>query len=193
MDGVLTQTEEKLVQNGHDETVEVVPDEESQSTIDAANGVAARGEQLVPVSEAKRYRKRAQSAEKQLGALQQELEGSRQALAEREQQLAELLRTHAIEAALHEHGAIDPETARLVLEQTLDEDEEKDVASAVGELKRRKPFLFRALQRARPATTLGPRPVESHADAKLEHAAADALTTGKRSDVLRYLRLRRKA
>lgn len=192
MDSVMTtDLEIEPVRNGHDETLDVMPDD-GESTVDATNGVAAKGEQLVPVSEAKKYRKRAQAAEKQVGDLQEELKNNRQALVDREQELEDLKRSQAMDAALHEHGAIEMETARLVLRQTLDGDEEKDVSEAVSELRRRKPFLFRPAKRVNAATTLGPRPVENYSDARLERAAAEAVTTGKRSDVLRYLRLRRK-
>lgn len=192
MESTITKIDHETVQNGHDESVVIIADDDSEATIDATNGATTRSEQLVPVSEAKRYRKRAQSAEKQVSDLQQELEHSRQELAERDQDLAQIKRRQAIDAALHEHGAIDSETARVVLEKTIDGDEEKDVHDAVNELARRKPFLFKPAKRTRSATTLGPRPDGGIANAKLEHAAAEAITTGKRSDVLKYLRLRRK-
>src|SRR5690554_6038353 len=103
-----TDLEMEPLHNGHDENVTIMPDD-GASTVDGAAGTATNGTQLVPVSEAKKYRKRAQAAEKKIVEMQEQLTSARQALMDRDQELKELKRSHAINAALQEHGAIDPE------------------------------------------------------------------------------------
>jgi len=150
-------------------------------------------EQLVPVSEAKRYRKRAQSAERRVSELEAELARSRTALDQHEQTLTELQRRQQIDAALTQQQAIDLDTARLLAERALSEAEEPDVETVVSELRRRKPHLFRHTSSAGMASVSGPRPVNGARGMKdnLEHAAVEAAATGRRTDLLRYLRLRR--
>ena len=64
-------------------------------------------------------------------------------------------------------------------------------AKAVDEVRRRKPYLFRARESASPA--LSPRvDGAERALAPVEHAAQQARSTGDRRDLLAYLRLRRK-
>lgn len=134
-------------------------------------GDATRGDRLVPVSEAKKYRKRAQAAEKILADLKAEL-GER-------------------DKKLQEAGAIDLETATLLTEMALVETDDPDVEQTVSDLRRRKPFLFRSNTRG--AVVLGPKIDNDRSPAAdvLERAAVEAHTTGSRSALLRYLRLRR--
>lgn len=154
----------------------------------------ASGERLVPVSEARRYRKRAQSAEKRVRELETQVQRGNEALAEREQQLKEMSEQGTMDEALREHGAIDIELARLLVERECGVDQEKDVPTIVAELRQRKPYLFRPRASHRSGTVLGPRPdtAVSATEGRLEDAAEAAIASGKRVDVLRYLRLRRK-
>jgi hypothetical protein len=64
--------------------------------------------------------------------------------------------------------------------------EAPDLARAVADLKRRKPFLFRSVPRR---AAMGAEPGEG--EAPLESAAAEARQSGDRSALLRYLRLKR--
>lgn len=189
----------------NDEHQAVRDAEETQATSDVVetNGQQAsepaqepaetlNSERLVPVSEAKRYRKRAQQAEQRVGELEAELTRSRETVAAHEQQLSDLQRRQQIDAALTEHHVIDLDAARLLAEQALADADEPDVTSVVAHLRRRKPYLFASASRAG-ASASGPRPVNSMGApaGTLEHVAAEAVASGRRTDVLRYLRLRR--
>ena len=148
-------------------------------------------ERLVPVSEARRYRKRAQAAEKIAGDLQEELAAKEAALAQQRRDLEELQHRQEIDELLIEAEVVDLETARLLTELTAATMDEPDVEEAVADLRRRKPFLFRRSPRSSGA--LSPK---SEGDGCMEHRLDDAATeaglTGRRQDLLRYLRLRRK-
>jgi len=159
----------------------------------ARNEEAAEGGEvkLVPVGEAKRYRKRAQAAETIAADLQKALAEKTSKLDEQAQAIRELEQERAIDEALIEAHAVDLETARLLTGMALGEMDEPDVERAVAELRERKPFLFRRV--ARGTGALSPRDVTAApASERLSRAAEEACASGQRQDVLRYLRLRRR-
>ncbi|UCD74699.1 MAG: hypothetical protein JSV91_13035 [Phycisphaerales bacterium] len=167
--------------SGADDAIQAqLPDEESGGE-----------EKLVPVSEARRYRKRAQAAEKIASDLQQELAAKEADLAQRRRDLEELQLRQEIDELLIEAEVVDLETGRLLTELAAAATDEPDVEQAVAELQRRKPFLFRRSPRSSGA--LSPRAEgDDPLQHRLEDAAAEAGITGRRQDLLRYLRLRRK-
>jgi len=159
----------------------------------AAEATAERGAdgKLVPVSEARRYRKRAQAAETILGDLRTELAEKSTQLNEQAETIESLRRQRDIDELLVEASAIDLETARLLTELALHEMDKPDVAQAVEEIRQQKPFLFR--HAAGGTGALSPKEAGFSPSAeRLQRAAAEACVTGHRQDVLRYLRLRRK-
>ncbi len=146
---------------------------------------------LVPVSEAKRYRKRAQAAEKILEDMKEELSSKDALLKEHENTIGALERSRRIDELLLEAETIDLEAARLLTEMAVSEMEDQDVEQAVEELRRQKPYLFR--RRPRQAGVLSPHSGmgEASQNDSLRHAVAEAGATGSRADLLRYLRLKR--
>lgn len=98
-------------------------------------------------------------------------------------------RRRAIDLALVEAEAVDLETARLLTEMAVGQMDEKDVALAVDDLRRRKPFLFRDRPRATLGAAMGaPGEAASPAD-----TARNEARTGDRRALLTYLRARRSA
>ncbi len=159
--------------------------------VDAAE-TGEPGERLVPVSEAKKYRKRAQAAESCLEDARAQLARNEEELRRSEAMIASLQRRLEIDEALVRHDALDLEAARLLVTHVLEEGAAEDVPSAVAEVERRKPALFRrprsaAAQAARDGDGISP-----HRD-HLAQCATVAAATGSRRDVLRYLRLRRRS
>ncbi|MEX0744627.1 MAG: hypothetical protein WD118_03415 [Phycisphaeraceae bacterium] len=151
-----------------------------------ADGLDAK---QVPVSEAIRYRKRAQAAEQSLGELQQQVQQLTSQLDEAQQSMRHLERRQSIDSLLTESDAIDLDTARLLTERTVQAMDEPDVKLAVADLKRHKPYLFR--RRATPGHGgMAPR-LDDEQPPAAEQLAERAATTGDRRDLLRYLRLRR--
>ncbi len=143
-------------------------------------------ERLVPVSESIRYRKRAQAAERQTQALQERVNEMTGTLAENEQALASMERRQRIDALLSDADTMDLEAARLLTEAAVAQMDQPDVDFAVADLRRHKPYLFRAKHRT--ASAMGAEPQEA---APLDDAAEQAVASGNRRDLLRYLRLRR--
>lgn len=159
----------------------------------AAQRLAGRmDESSLPVSEAERARQaeaRVRELEQQLAAVEKQLKDAREMVDAVE-------RRHQIDLALLESDALDLETARLLTEIAVDAMDEPDVRAAIAELRRGKPFLFR--NGAPPPVWPAPGAMGAAGGAidgagSLDSAAASALRTGNRSDLMRYLRERRAA
>lgn len=114
---------------------------------------------------------------------------------EHEQTIASLQRQQQIDQALREAGAIDQDAAQALIDSALKQVPQPDVAQAVKDLCRSKPYLFRQrMRRGKPASgvmSARASAADSPRATDLDRAADAALQTGKRIDVLRYLRLRR--
>lgn len=148
-------------------------------------------DKLVPVTEAIRYRKRAQAAEQQLNELNSRFEQLQSELGEARQTVEQLERRQQIDALLAEADAVDIEAARLLTERAVEQMSEPDVQLAVADLRRTKPYLFRqgraeggGAMTARFGSVAGDPP-------EAEEAAQRAAISGDRRDLLDYLRLRR--
>ena len=142
---------------------------------------------LVPVAEAIRYRKRAQAAEQQLTELRAKLSTVETDLSKTRETIAVLERRQKIDALLADSDVVDVEVARLLTEAAVEVMDQPDVAAAIADLRRSKPYLFRnrrAEAGAMSARTRGP-------SQTVITAAEQAASTGSRHDLLRYLRLRR--
>ncbi len=158
---------------------------------------------LVPVSEAIRYRKRAQAAEETVGELQAELATVESNLRETASRMATVERAQEIDQQLVEAEVVDFDSARLLVDEALTEAgdavEAGEVSAAVAEVRKRKPHLFRAaVADARAPVVTGDgvmggavRVRDRHGARPALTAATEALRSGRRQDVLRYMRLRR--
>lgn len=176
----------------HDTAAPTAPEpaDDVQATEEAN---AAANERLVPVSEAKRYRKRAQAAEAMLDEARAQLARNEEQIRESETMVEALEQRMTIDALLVEHESVDLEAARLLVEQALANGAAEDAESAVAAVVRRKPMLFR--RRKAEAVTQAARDLNGHAphQDELVRAGSVASETGHRHDVLRYLRLRRRS
>jgi len=146
-------------------------------------------DKLVPVTEAIRYRRRAQQAEQRLNDLERELGELRSAYDASQETITALERRERIDALLTESDTVDLEATRLLTEVAVAGMDEPDVASAVADLRRHKPYLFDRGAAGLPSA-MGPREPGCEPDPAAE-AADEARQTGDRRDLLRYLRLRR--
>ncbi len=159
-----------------------------QALTEAEASSDANEPKLVPVSEAVRYRKRAQTAERELEQLQQEQSRLQNDLQISRETIEYLERRQRVDQSLQQAEAIDLETARLLTEIAIADLDEPDIELAVEELKREKPFLFRRGTRSH---NMSARP--QAVPTEVSTAAEQAKATGHRRDLLHYLRLRRQA
>jgi hypothetical protein len=141
------------------------------------------------VSEEIEWRGRAVQAEERLRELEEKLAAVSRELEESRAALDASERRRQIERELVRADALDLETAVMLTEAAVSGMDEPDVASAVSELRRRKPFLFRAAGAGVSAMGAGPRGGME----VLDGAASAARASGERGALLRYLRLKRGA
>jgi hypothetical protein len=184
------------------ESPPVEGDGAADSPRDAASG------RFVPVTEAIKYRRRAQQAETRLGQIEQkltelqsQLDGRLDQLATAEAQRDELQhqlegtrRRSSAQRALQEAGVTDVETAMALLEKRINLAEDVDPAllgQTVTRLAQEKPFLLGPPVPG-PGKTAGARGQAAPA-LRLNRAAARAAASGNRRDIAEYLRLRRNA
>jgi cysteinyl-tRNA synthetase len=163
-----------------------------------ADGRAARPVDLL--ADAKRYRKRAQTAENELEKLKNEIAAREKTVADLTQAVSQQRTVRSLESQLRSAGAIDLDAALALAERALAAKSsvaEGDVVEAVAELQRMRPWLFRSAAARKAASETGVMSVARNGDStsfrtsKIEHAAGEAIATGARTDLLRYLRLRR--
>ena len=145
---------------------------------------------LVPVTEAIRYRKRAQAAEQELKDAKGRLQDLTAELGQARAAIDQLDRRQRIDEMLADADAADLEVARLLTEAAVEAMDEPDVALAVADLKRHKPYLFRLC--TQPGASAMPAHHQDAGAHQAEQAAQRAIDTGDRRDLLRYLRMRRK-
>ena len=151
-----------------------------------------RGEKLVDVSEAIRYRKRAQAAEQKKTILEQEL-AEKQAEVERlNQNLSQMTIERQLIDRLVSAGVRDLEAAVIIGRTKLEGDKETTAADVVEQLRKEKSYLFSdtPIAAVSPKTS-GVKDRLSGATGTLERAAKKAANTGSRADLQEYLRARR--
>jgi signal recognition particle GTPase len=146
-------------------------------------------ERFVPVSEAIRYRRRAQTAEQCLAELKGQLQDTNVELEQSRSLIDKLERRQQIDEVLSESDAVDLEVTRLLTEAAVEMMEDPDIREVVEDLRRHKPYLFR--KQSVKATVMGAHP-RGPGRSEVNQAAEQAAATGNRRDLLRYLRLRRK-
>ncbi|HUS72875.1 MAG TPA: hypothetical protein VMY06_07385 [Sedimentisphaerales bacterium] len=147
---------------------------------------------LVPVSESIRYRRRAQSAEQKIEALAEQLAEAKAEAKTTAEQLSRIQVEQELIRKLAAAGTVDLETAVLIAKARIESDAEADVDSVIRQLKNEKQYLFAGTGRAVTAKkTAGAKERADGNQTVLERAAKKAATTGSRTDLQEYLKLRR--
>jgi hypothetical protein len=147
---------------------------------------------LVPVSESIRYRKRAQSAEKRIEELAEQLADAKAEA----KTTAEKLNSSQIEQELIRKlaaaGAVDMETAVMIAKARIEGETEVDMDGMIKQLRKDKQYLFSGTGGTVTAKkTAGAKERLEGGRTVLERAAKKAATTGSRTDLQEYLKLRR--
>jgi hypothetical protein len=97
-------------------------------------------------------------------------------------------RRRQIDLELAQSETIDIETARLLTETAVAQMKQPDIAKAVGDLKKHKPFLFRPARRPASAMSASGKPAPAD---ELAQIAEEARQSGDKRALLKYLRARR--
>jgi len=147
---------------------------------------------LVPVAESIRYRKRAQSAEKKIESLTEQLAQANSQTAELSEQLSDIQTEQKLMRQLAAAGAVDLETVVLIARARMQDKDDADVTGVIEQLKKETQYLIvGSSPGAAPTKTAGARDRVTNNQTLLERAAKKAATTGNRTDLHEYLKLRR--
>ena len=147
---------------------------------------------LVPVAESIRYRKRAQSAEKNLEALTEQLAEAKAQVATMSEQLDDVQLEQKLIRKLAAASTVDLETAVLIAKAKMAGDSNADLDGVIEQLKKEKQYLFAGSSgTVTTKKTAAAKERLQNSQAILERAAKKAATTGNRTDLQEYLKLRR--
>ena len=148
---------------------------------------------LVPVTESIRYRKRAQGAEKKIETLAEQLAQAKAQATKMAEQLSTIQLEQKLMRKLAAAGTIDLETALLIAKARMESSDEADLGACVEQLKKEKQYLFTGgtSGAARQKKTAPAKDRMTNSQTILERAAKKAATTGNRTDLQGYLKLRR--
>jgi uncharacterized protein YhaN len=163
---------------------------------------------LVPVAESIRYRKRAQSAEKKIEALAEQLAEAKSQAAKMAEELNGIRSEQELTRILASSGVVDLEAAVLIAKAKMEGQSETDLDGVIEQLKSEKQYLWATPSPARDGQThfagfadggraagakktSGARERVQDSRTILERAAKKAATTGNRADLQEYLKLRR--
>lgn len=147
---------------------------------------------LVPVVEAIKYRKRAQSAEKEVAQLQDKLDLSEKQNESLKNQVSAVEAEKDISQRLSSEGAVDVEAAMLLVKSRLNDGD--DVEGVIEKLKQEKAYLFKgdgsvAIKNGAAKTAV----VKNRAigNASVFKIANQAAKSGSRVDLMEYMKARR--
>jgi len=147
---------------------------------------------LVPVVESIRYRKRAQSAEKEAETLAEQLAQAKEEVSQMVERLKGIEDEQKLMRKLAAAGAVDLEAAVLIAKARAEAQNDADLDSVIEQLKKEKQYLFACGgSHVVAKKTAGAKDRMQNSQSILEKAAKKAATTGNRTDLQEYLKLRR--
>jgi uncharacterized coiled-coil protein SlyX len=166
---------------------------ESQEILSEDTEQSSNNTKLVPVAESIRYRKRAQSAEKQVEDLNEQLAQAKSEVAKMAEQLNKIQLEQNLIRKLAAAGTVDLETAVLTVKARIEGDNGADIDGVIEQLKKEKQYLFRQKDTNVPGIkkTAGVKERVQNSHTVIERAAKKAAMTGNRTDLQEYLKLRR--
>ena len=188
------------------ETQEILSETEAGHS---GNGQQAMGDgqemtdspKLVPVAESIRYRKRAQSAEKKVELLSEQLAQAKSQAQKMSEQLQYVQTEQQLIRKLAAAETVDMETAVLIAKARIEDQAQADLDGVIEQLKKEKQYLFtnttgsasshRKTEAGATKKTASAKERMQGSQKTLEKAAKKAATTGNRTDLQEYLKLRR--
>lgn len=167
-------------------------DENILSETEAGQSDINNSLKLVPVAESIRYRKRAQSAEKRVETLAQELAQAKSEASQMAEQLSSIRVEQELLRKLAAVGAVDLEAAVLIAKAKIEGEAQADLNGVIEQLRKEKQYLFTSSGGVVTSKKTSPAKDRiQNSQAILEGAAKKAATTGSRTDLQEYLKLRR--
>jgi hypothetical protein len=159
---------------------------------DVSEDTGINEEKVVPVAEAIRYRKRAQAAEKELIEAQRKLQEAETQKDQFAQQLSQTKQEQTLKEKLLAAGAVDTETAMLVIQNRLAQDDKAELDKVIEQVRLDKPHLFESLSTPTVfSSTRGTKDKSAAGQEKIKTAAVKAIKTAGRTELMEYMKARR--
>jgi len=148
---------------------------------------------FVPVAESIRYRKRAQAAEKKTEILAEQLAEAKSQSEKMAEKLSDIEVEQKLMRKLAAAGTVDMETVVLIAKARMKDSDQADMDGLIVQLKKEKQYLFADSGNSTvpPKKTAAAKDRMTNNQTILERAAKKAATTGNRTDLQEYLKLRR--
>ncbi|MBI9015778.1 MAG: hypothetical protein JEZ07_00820 [Phycisphaerae bacterium] len=162
------------------------------SNDDGVNRTNDEINQMVPVTESIKYRKRAQTAEQQVEYLTSQLQVSQQQQNDLQQKYQETKLENELTAKLAQCGAVDIEAAILLARKNL-EAGDVDIKSVIEQMQIKRPYLFASNKSTTNlgSLTAGVRSGKKVSENVIDNLAHQAQQSGSRRDMQQYLKMRR--
>ncbi len=165
---------------------------QNDTEIESSDEQEQRGEKLVDVSEAIRYRKRAQIAEQKKTLLEQELIERKGEIEKLNRNISQMATERQLIEKFVSAGVRDLDAAVIIGRSRLEKDSQVTADDVVEQMRKEKSYLFGDLPTAAvSAKTSGVKNKLSQTTGVLERAAKKASQTSSRTDLQEYLRTRR--
>ncbi|HBG27484.1 MAG: hypothetical protein A2Y10_02825 [Planctomycetes bacterium GWF2_41_51] len=165
---------------------------QNDTEIEGSEEQEQRSEKLVDVSEAIRYRKRAQLAEQKKALLEQELADRKSEVEKLNKNLSQMNVERQLIEKFVSAGVKDLDAALIIGKSRIENDSKITAQDVVEQLIKEKGYLFNETQSAlASAKTSGVKDRLSGTTGALERAAKKAAKSGSRTDLQEYLRTRR--
>ena len=165
---------------------------QNDTEIESSDEQEQRGEKLVDVSEAIRYRKRAQIAEQKKTLLEQELAEQRSEVEKLSKNVSQMTVERQLIEKFVSAGVRDLEAAVIIGRNRLEKDSQVTAEDVVEQIRKEKSYLFNDGPAATvSAKTSGVKDKLSGTTGTLERAAKKAIKSSSRADLQEYMRTRR--
>jgi hypothetical protein len=165
---------------------------QNDTEIQGSDEQEQRGEKLVDVSEAIRYRKRAQMAEQKKTILEQELVERKSEIEKLNRNISQMTIERQLIDKFVSAGVRDLEAAVIIGRNRLEKDSQATADDVVEQMRKEKSYLFGDSPAATVITkTSGVKNKLSQTTGVLARAAKKASQTNSRTDLQEYLRTRR--
>ena len=154
-------------------------------------------EQLVPVTEAIKYRRRAQTAEQQVQELAEQVKELKEEQEHSQNRMEEVLLERDLTSQLVKAGARDVEVALLLAKEQIKKSDggPPEIKTMVQTLRSERPYLFsdtvEDVRQVLAGPTAGAHSARDAGVTSMKRLAERARASGERTDMQEYLRLRR--
>jgi uncharacterized protein YhaN len=175
------------------QTQDLSSEDTAGTSIDNHGDINIDNTRFVPVTESIRYRKRAQSAEKKLETLSEQLAQAKEQTTKLTGQLNSIRSEQELMRRLSAEATVDLEAAVIIAKAKMQGKDDADLNELIKQIKKEKPYLFynNSMEAAATQKTAAAKERLPNSRSVLERAAKKAATTGNRTDLQEYLKLRR--